>query len=122
VNKIEVNLWESIVLASIVIAILLLASFPGSKSNPQENSTTLIKENYTISALEHAVYMQKSANEVIDCYKRLHNSLVFGATQSQIEELESELAGLMRRHNSNSYNFTKRLKKVSSQLKLRVKA
>ena len=109
---------------SLVFALLLTlftAAFKSFPPHPPKSATLLTEQNYMISALEHAVYMRKSANDVIDCYKKLHNSLVFGATQQRIDELEAELTDSLRRHSSNSHEFTKRVKKVSSVVKLRVR-
>lgn len=117
----ELIMIESIILASMVIAALLLASLPDRKSDSSVDSSTLVKENYTISALEHAVLMQKSANDALHCYKKLLNSTVFGASQSEINQLERELAEALQRHCTNSYEFTMRLKKVKSKFKLRSK-
>lgn len=100
---------------------LFIATFKSFPPDPQKPATLLTEQNYMISALQHAVYMQKSSNDVIDCYKKLHNSLVFGAPQQRIDELEIELTDLLRQHSSNSYEFTKRVKKVSSVVKSRVR-
>ena len=104
-----------------LLVALFIAAFKSFPPDPPKSSTPLTEQNYMISALEHAVYMQKSANDALKAYEKLHNSLVFGATQQRIDELETELTDSLRRHSSNSHEFTKRVKKVSSVVKLRVR-
>lgn len=111
---------ESLFFALLVT--LFIAAFRSFPPDPPKPATILTEQNYMISALEHAVYMQKSANDALKSYEKLHSSVVFGAPQQDLDELESELSDSLRRHSSNSYEFTKRVKKVSSVVKLRVRA
>ena len=109
-----------------IFALCLLGAIATTIGKPRQASLEFLRNKNLsdinsdlISALEHAVYMQKAANDLAEVVNRINQARDFAdpdttLTREKLEDLEREYVECMRCLSGRQYEFTKRLKKAST--------